>query len=92
MGVTKAIDDIVGYVVPGTAIPTCQSRVGAQLYHAKRKAGARIGVTMPSRTYKRIDKLGQRFLFLRHTGQDRYQEYGKYRNKNVFFPVHRSPP
>jgi hypothetical protein len=92
MGVTKAIDHIVGYVVPGTAIPTRQPRIRAQLHHTKRESGARIGMTMPTGADKRIDKLGQRFLILRHAGQDRYQGYGKYRNKKKFFPVHGSPP
>ncbi len=55
MCVTEAVDDRIGVVVTGAAVPAGESRVGAELDHAKRPRRAGKRVAMPAGADKRID-------------------------------------
>ena len=55
MCVTKSVDDVVGIVVTGAAVPSRQPRIGTELDHAERHGRAGKGVTVPARADKWID-------------------------------------
>ena len=54
MRVAETVDDRIGVVVTGTAVPAGESRVRAELDHAERARGARIRVTMTAGAHEWI--------------------------------------
>ena len=54
MRVTEAVDDRIGVVITGTAVPAGEPRVGAELDHAERPRRSRVSVTVAAGADKRI--------------------------------------
>jgi len=55
MCVAETVDDRIGVVITGAAVPAGESCIGAELDHAERPRRARKRVTMTSRADKRVD-------------------------------------
>src|ERR1700752_3054549 len=54
MRVTEAVDDRIGVVITGAAVPTGETRVRTELDHAERARCTGIRVPMPGSADKRI--------------------------------------
>ena len=59
MGVGKASDDVVVFMVARTVFPAVDARVWTRLHHSEWSGRTRIGVSSECRSDKRIDKLCQ---------------------------------
>src|SRR5215204_5282829 len=57
--VAETVNDVIGVVVTGTPVPTCQSSIRTELHHTKRQCCTGKCVTMSAGSNEGIDESSQ---------------------------------